>query len=205
MESDTNQVKSFAELFKALGDERRFRILQLCCNQARASGELAQSLGLTESTTSHHLSKLRQAELLNLQASGNRRLYHHNPEVLHHRLDLALRCIREPVEVDTPDMVWIDELEMDSQDRKVMRTYFAGRRLRQLPTKRRKLLVILSWVAQHFESGRTYTEAEVNTVIWAFYSDHARIRRDLIDFRFLRREGGGGKYWVPSENQPGTE
>ena len=119
--------------------------------------------------------------------------------MLQRRFELALKSIREPEEVEKPEMGWIDELKLDPQDRKVMRSYFTGRRIRQIPTKRKKLLVILGWLAAQFESGRTYTEVEVNTLIEQFHQDYARLRRDLIDFRFLQREGGGGRYWVPSE------
>ena len=44
----------------------------------------------------------------------------------------------------------------------VQRAFWDGDRLRQMPARRAKRLVVLDQLAQRFEPGRTYTEAEVN-------------------------------------------
>jgi hypothetical protein len=36
----------------------------------------------------------------------------------------------------------------------------------------------------------------VNGVLEAFYHDYVTLRRELVNFHFLEREGGGGLYWV---------
>lgn len=49
-----------ASLLRAIGNERRLMLLCLLIDQREvAAGELAQSVGLTASATSQHLSKLR--------------------------------------------------------------------------------------------------------------------------------------------------
>ena len=40
-----------------------------------------------------------------------------------------------------------------------------------------------------------YTEPEVNAILREIHADYARLRRELIEARFLQREGGGGMYW----------
>ena len=57
----------------------------------------------------------------------------------------------------------------------------------------RKLLLVLDHLAQDFEPGRTYPEAEVNEILGGFHDDHAALRRYLVDEAFLAREGG--VYW----------
>lgn len=66
-------------------------------------------------------------------------------------------------------------------------------RLHTIPSKRSKLLVVLDHLAQRFEPGRVYTEAEVNEVLSHFHPDHAALRRYLVDDQFLTREAG--HYW----------
>jgi hypothetical protein len=66
-------------------------------------------------------------------------------------------------------------------------------RLHTLPSKRAKLLVVLDHVAQSFEPGRVFSEAEVNGVLQRFHPDHAALRRYLVDAQFLAREAG--RYW----------
>lgn len=66
-------------------------------------------------------------------------------------------------------------------------------RLRSIPSKRTKRLVVLDHVAQAFEPGKTYPEAEVNEVLGSFHPDFAALRRYLVDEEFLTRDGG--VYW----------
>jgi hypothetical protein len=69
----------------------------------------------------------------------------------------------------------------------------ADGRLSSIPTKLTKRLVILDHIAQSFEIGVRYTEAEVNTAMHQFHPDHAALRRYLVENEFLER--GDGLYW----------
>jgi hypothetical protein len=61
--------------------------------------------------------------------------------------------------------------------------------------------VILRYLATLFEAGRTYTEAEVNTILKSVYEpDYVGLRRDLVDFRYLRRERSGSSYWLAPDD-----
>ena len=66
-------------------------------------------------------------------------------------------------------------------------------RLVTMPTKRSKRLLVLDRIAQEFELGRTYPEAEVNEVLRGYHDDYAALRRYLVDEAFLTRDGG--VYW----------
>ena len=66
-------------------------------------------------------------------------------------------------------------------------------RLRNLPSKHSKLLVVLDHVAQSFQPGQTYPEAEVDRILKGFHDDHAALRRYLVENQFLTREDN--VYW----------
>jgi hypothetical protein len=69
----------------------------------------------------------------------------------------------------------------------------ADGRLRTIPTKLSKLTVVLDHLAQVFEPGRTYPEAEVNQMLQRFHPDFAALRRYLVENGFLTREDS--VYW----------
>ena len=52
---------------------------------------------------------------------------------------------------------------------------------------------MLDHLAQSFEPGRTYLEAQVNEILLRFHSDYAALRRYLVDDQFLSREDN--LYW----------
>jgi len=59
--------------------------------------------------------------------------------------------------------------------------------------ERAKRLVILDLLAQEFEPGQTYPEAQVNTMLQRFHPDYAALRRYLVENGFLTREDS--VYW----------
>ena len=52
-------------------------------------------------------------------------------------------------------------------------------RLHTIPSRHQKLLVVLDHIAQSFEPGKTYPEADVNAVLSGFHPDYAALRRYL--------------------------
>jgi hypothetical protein len=80
--------------------------------------------------------------------------------------------------------------------RKVLKAYLsADGMLKQIPTEKKKLLVILNFIVDAFAFDATYTEKEVNTVLRRFNLDTAALRRYLVDHGFMARESDGTKYW----------
>jgi hypothetical protein len=70
---------------------------------------------------------------------------------------------------------------------------FRDGKLAYLPEKFGKRLIVLEEVAQSFEPGVRYAEAEVNLMLRDLYPDYAALRRYLVDSAFLSREDGF--YW----------
>jgi hypothetical protein len=91
---------------------------------------------------------------------------------------------------------------MELRDDRVLRNFLTAEgRLHTIPTKHAKLLIVLDHIAQSFEPGRTYPEAEVNAIIERFHPDYAALRRYLVDNQFLTREDNvywrsGGTFYV---------
>jgi hypothetical protein len=66
-------------------------------------------------------------------------------------------------------------------------------RLRTIPTKLSKLTVVLDHLAQDFEHGQTYPEAQVNEMLRRYHPDYAALRRYLVENGFMTREDN--VYW----------
>ena len=199
-QGQTGERRLLLQFFKALADENRLRMIGLLSQEEYRVSDLAATLELTEPTVSHHLSRLRELGLVNLRSVGNNRYYRLNIAMLN-RMKQAVARMEALARVEPDDKTWIDELDVDAYDRKILRDYTINGRLKQIPSKEKKLLVILRWLATKFEEGVKYTEREVNAIITPFYEDYATLRRDLIDFGFLRRERGGGLYWLTPEDE----
>jgi ArsR family transcriptional regulator len=65
---------------RAVADGTRARIMQLCCCEWRSVGALAQELGVTQPTVSHHLAFLREARLVRARPQGRQTFYMLNQE-----------------------------------------------------------------------------------------------------------------------------
>jgi predicted transcriptional regulator len=195
--------KRLLDMLKALADESRLKLLRLLHEREHTVGELAERVELTEPTVSHHLARLREAGLVRLRMAGNQRFYRINEVGLAEFKQLVadIEQMPPPAEAETADDSWIEALGWEAADRQVLREHISNGRLTRLPTKQKKLIVILRWLATLFEPDKLYTEPEVNTILkTAYEEDFVGLRRDLVDFGYLRRERGGGKYWLtPAE------
>lgn len=81
---------------------------------------------------------------------------------------------------------------------KTLRIFMREGRLISIPTKRKALVVILLEILTAFETGRIYSEKDINTILGAVHPDFARLRRELIDYQYLGRDAHTGQYWVNS-------
>ena len=69
-------------------------------------------------------------------------------------------------------------------------------RLTLWPSKLKKRLLALEWLAAHFEFDREYSEPEVNELLNRLHTfeDWAILRRELFDRRYFDREPDGTRY-----------
>ncbi len=75
-----------------------------------------------------------------------------------------------------------------------LRAFVRDGRITALPAKRTRRRLLLDQVAQAFEPGRRYPEAEVDQVLKGVFDDHCALRRYLIDEEFMSRTAAG-LYW----------
>lgn len=185
----TSQLLAF---FKALADENRLKIVGLLASQAYSVEKLADALGLSVSTTSHHLARLAKAGLVSARVDGHYYLYSLHTETLK---DMAARLLKED---ELPNLS--ADLSGDAFERKVLATFTDPEgRITAFPVQEKKYLVLLRYVVKAFEPGVRYPEKQVNAILERYNEDTALLRRNLVDYGFMAREGGGGAYWRTDE------
>ena len=85
MKKDTEQIAKFADMFSAMGQEPRLRIMQLLLS-AHPDGlvvaEIQNELGIPNSTMSHHLEKLKNEDLVQVQRESTFLRYKANVDAL---------------------------------------------------------------------------------------------------------------------------
>ena len=73
---------SSQEVFKALSDPSRRRILKILRGGSRTAGELADSFAMTKGSLSHHFNVLKAADLVRCERRGQQIVYSLNTSVL---------------------------------------------------------------------------------------------------------------------------
>lgn len=174
--------------FKAVADHSRLRILGILASADRNVDELAAQLELRAPTVSHHLARLRDVGLVSSRAQGNVHVY---------RLELdALRSLSRDVFTVERMASLADDVNVAAWERKVLRDFFDGTRLKEIPASRKKRAVVLAWLADRFRFGVRYREVEVNEIIKQHHPDGATLRRELVGAGLLAREQS--VYWRPA-------
>jgi len=187
-QEEQSELETLLRYLKTLADQTRLRILGLLANQPRSVEELAHLLDLKAATISWHLGKLKELDLVQMRAEGNTHVYRLNGKGLgriNHMLGSPERMA-----------LWADEQAGDMWERKVIADYVQNGRLKAIPAYRKKREILLRWLAGQFESGRTYTEKEVNEILGRYHDDSATLRRELVGYKLLQRERG--IYWRTS-------
>jgi len=188
-ESAGAQGDELLGFFRAMADPSRLKIVGLLAQQAYAVEQLSALLGLGESTVSHHLSRLADAGLVSARPDGHYSMYSLHQEAL---AAMARRLLKTD---SLPALA--RGIDRASFDRKVLASFTGpDGRFTAFPTQEKKFLVLLRHVLREFRPGVRYSEKTVNEMLSHFSDDTARLRRSLVEFGFMDREGGGRDYWV---------
>jgi predicted transcriptional regulator len=183
---ETNQ--ELLEFFKALADANRLKIIGLLAQSPSTVEQIASALNLHSSTVSHHLARLAKIGLVSARPDSYYSVYQLETKQLETMAQRILSHETQPVVAE--------EVDMEAYDRKVLNTYLTEEgRVRGFPTQQKKLEVILRHVVKVFEPGQRYTERQVNEMLSRYNEDTACLRRNLVDFGLMQRQGGGGEYW----------
>ena len=86
-------------------------------------------------------------------------------------------------------------------DRELKKFQDKDGRIKSYPAKLSRQLIILKYLAAKFETGRTYTEKEVNQILEEHHTfgDPALLRRRLVEERVMQRTQDCSQYWRISE------
>jgi len=180
----SNELVAF---FKALADTNRLKIVGLLSQQPYSVEQLAAILNKRPSTISHHLSRLAEVGLVSAKADSYYNVYQLEEEKLQQtRLLFSEQDLAAVIE----------NVDLDAYDRKVIEDYsLPDGRLKTIPAQRKKLEVVLRYVVEAFEPGVRYSEKQVNEMLARFHEDTAALRRELVGYGLMGREGDGGEYW----------
>lgn len=104
----------------------------------------------------------------------------------------AVPSVPPPTEAATPA-----EAPLGAHARKALTQFDALGRLARWPYKFSVQRLAMWGLWMRFDSGRTYTEREVNEILkaWTTYGDHVTPRRELVEMRLLAREADCSAYW----------
>jgi len=179
--------------FKALADSNRLKIVGLLAQKPYSVEELAALVGLKPSTVSHHLSKLADVGLVHARTESYYNIYQLDKEAL----DEKARSLFTNSDLHAS----IADVDLSAYDQKVVSDYTRkDGSLKTIPAQKKKLEAVLRYVVEGFEKGKRYNEKRVNEILKGYHNDTATLRRELVGFKLMQREGGGGEYWRVENN-----
>lgn len=93
---DEKVIKRLAELFSAMGDPNRLKIISVLSHHELNVGEIAKLIQLSESATSHQLRLLRTLRIVQSRKLGQQVFYTLDDQHIHDLLDRGLEhCLHE--------------------------------------------------------------------------------------------------------------
>jgi DNA-binding HxlR family transcriptional regulator len=191
------KIADSISIMKALADGSRLMIMKALLDKPQYVEELAQRLNLAPSTVSFHLKKMETARLVRKTRDQYYLIYEVN-------LDLFDRTLKELISF-TDIQKFVQDERIARHRSKVLKAFFKDSQLRRLPTQHKKRLIVLEEFARKFRPDRIYDEVEVDAAIAEQFNDYCTIRRELVEERYLKREGA--RYWVvnPVTREGATE
>lgn len=188
---DVSELQGLLYYAGLLSDPAALRVVGALAANAQSADDLRRLARLKPVDMSRLLDRLRWLGLLHQQPDGEGALY----RLDEHGLKRFARAV-QAVSKDTfpkRQQSAADLEEGEEWERKVLRNFFEGERLRELPATRKAANVVLRWLADRFERDVRYPEREINAIIKRYHPDTATLRRGMIDAGLMRRENN--IYW----------
>lgn len=170
------------DVLRALADVERLAVAGSLAVRPLTAGELADELGLPLARVRRHLGRLTAVRVV--RPEPDRQTYRLDADTLR-------QAAAEVGPVREPGVAPGDSADEDA----VIRAFFRGGRLVEIPAKGAKRRIVLERLASTFTVGSRHVEREVNTALSAYHDDYATLRRHLVDEGLLARERG--EYWRP--------
>jgi len=180
--------EELVNFFKAFADTNRLKIVGLLAEKPYSVEELAELLNLKPSTVSHHLARLTKAGLVNMRTESYYSMYEVDQKILEEKS-------RSLFSKENLSSV-ASEVDADAYDKKVIKDFTKrDGSLKTIPAQRKKLEAILRYVVRAFEVGKRYSEKRVNIILSRYHEDTATLRRELVGYKLMKRDGSGVEYW----------
>lgn len=167
-------------LFKCLADRSRLQILKSLAMEDMYVERLAERLGLTPPTISFHLKKLADAGAVKSYKTQYYTMYALEKSVF---MTSILDLIQEK-----SDDAELQRQRDEAYRKKVIDSFFAYGKLKSIPTQKKKERIVLEELVKAFETGRQYSEREVNIILADYHDDFCTLRRDMIGEKLLARD-----------------
>lgn len=173
-------VPDAATIVGLLADDDRRRVFAALVLGGSTLDEVREATGLTSRRAATALARLVSGDLVVRSDRGD-----------HVLLGEAFRLAAVAAAPARPGPDPMDDMPED--DARILRRYFRGGRLTQIPSQLSRRRVVLDRLAQEFDVGSRYSERQVNAILRRFHEDVASLRRFLVDEGFLDR--AAGEYW----------
>ena len=170
-------------VFKALGDETRLKILRALSERDMYTDLLAERLQLAAATVSFHMKKLQTAGLVDARKEQYYTVYSLHKEILG-------LTIKELVVPEGESSNTAEALREEMYRRKVIKSFMPFGVCKTMPAQVKKRLIIYEEIMKQFETGKTYTEKEVNAIISNIHADYCTVRRAFVGMGWMSRENG---------------
>ncbi|MZQ83586.1 metalloregulator ArsR/SmtB family transcription factor [Paenibacillus sp. 5J-6] len=181
------QLDKIITYHKALSDATRIRMLILLRDGELNGQVLAEKLGVTPATITHHAAKLREASLIHERRDKNTIYFALNEYFIRSNASATADLIFKNQKGESASMQTEDTRQNLKQS--IIRNFFTqDGKLKHIPSQLKKKLIVLGHLIDQLEKGRTYTEKELNEWIKQFHPDFATIRREFIMHQFMFRE-----------------
>ncbi|WP_409253495.1 metalloregulator ArsR/SmtB family transcription factor [Bacillus sp. SCS-153A] len=179
------QLDKLVAFYKTIGDPTRLKIIMLLKEGPLHGLAIAGKLGLTAPTISHHLTKLKDINLVYARREKNSLYYHLNKKVIQHHGEVLLNMAEE----SRGDKGEMEKIQKEKQ--KVLNNFFTNDgKLIGIPAQRKKKLFVFQHLVEGLKPGIKYEEKEINEYIKKFHDDFATIRREFIINHYMYRENG---------------
>ncbi|MGM0863786.1 MAG: metalloregulator ArsR/SmtB family transcription factor [Bacillota bacterium] len=177
------QLSKQVAFHKTMGDPTRIKIVYLLASESLHVGAIAGKLGLTAPTISHHLTKLKECNLVYSRREKNTVYYYLNKKVLSHHGNV----LHQFAQGEEGESVMSEKLLKEKQ--KVMNNFLdKNGRIKTIPSQQKKKLFILEHMVEGLKVGEKYKEKDLNEYIQQFHKDFATLRREFIIHQFMYRE-----------------
>ncbi|GJM84294.1 hypothetical protein HMSSN139_67900 [Paenibacillus sp. HMSSN-139] len=176
------QLDRLVNFHKAVGDVTRIRIIALLQSGPLHGQALAGKLGVTPPTITHHMTKLREADLVYERRDKNTIYFYLNEKSLTLQAQAILKIGKTLPAAE-------DKHEEAARKAAVLENFFnKDGTLKHLPAQRKKKLIVLERLVKGLEPHRKYPEKEINEYIRNYHEDYATIRREFIMNHYMYRE-----------------